>query len=152
MWHVNVQLMPGRVMSSIGGHSSWVISLNVRSIRLLLNCVFWVQINRLQRQMMSRDVAVSNSEYSISTSFQLHPWSIALFILALKDGTSSHNFGLLKTCWDTVTLGVDSRQPRSRHLALPSVWTQSLRETLLTDNFEWTYPYLLITRLMLLLL
>jgi len=32
--------------------------------------------------------------------------------------------------------------PRVHHLALPRMWIQSLRETLQTDNREWTYLYL----------
>ena len=44
--------------------------------------------------------------------------------------------------------------PRVHHLALPRMWSQSIRETLLTDNREWPYRYLYLrfARLLLLLL
>jgi hypothetical protein len=41
LWYANVQLIPYRLMSANGGHPSSVISITVRSMRPLINRVFW---------------------------------------------------------------------------------------------------------------
>jgi len=81
--------------------------------------------------MLPRDVAVSGCEYSISPSFQLHPWSIVWFILAINDGTSSSwtdylKKNMMRPCY------CGSRQVRTpfsrvHHLALQRMWSQSPR-------------------------
>ena len=97
----------------------------------------------------------SNSEYSTSPSFQLHPWSIAWFILALKMVIVSSCTVSLKHTIKSCYYG--SRQsptpwPRVHHLALPRMWSQSLWETLQTDKRKWTYLYLYVRLARILLL
>ena len=105
--------------------------------------------------MVPRDVAVSRTEYSTSPPFQLHPWLVASFILALNDGTSNRRSP--KDIWHPVTVGVDSFQLLDHEFAPfahPRTWIESLRETLQTCNREWIYLdlYLRLAWLLLLLL
>jgi len=85
--------------------------------------------------MMPRDVPVCNSEYSTSPSFQLHPWSIASFILALNMGISSQPYGLLKT-YDETLLQWESTAASSLNTVSSSLPTMYVKSITKRDNVD----------------
>jgi len=147
--------MPCRIMSASGGHPTWVISITVRSMRQLINCVFWAPNNRLQWQMMPRVEAQFRAPYIVNRHHSNYIVSIAWFVLALSCGTSSQLYGFFKTydetllLWDSTNANSLTTSSQSRH----SKNVKSISKTLQTDNRERPnlHLYLRLARLLLLL-
>jgi len=86
--------------------------------------------------MMIVEVAVSSSECNTSSPFQLHPWSIAWFILALNDGTSSRMYGLLKTYDETLLLR-ETTAANSLTTSSPTRPSKNVNSISKRDTADW---------------
>jgi hypothetical protein len=88
--HANVQLTTGKASSGSWGRHSWVTSITVHSIWLIVNPTFWGPKEEFAiAGDASRCRIDYSSRYSIPPLFPLYPWSLAQFIRELNPCISS---------------------------------------------------------------
>jgi len=94
-WQTNVGVWKTSNLSEIN---------NCTFNKAMINCFLISEAIHYNNAFASRCITISSSEYRSSPSFQLHPWSIPSFILALNIGTYSQQCRLLMSNDETFLL------------------------------------------------